>query len=88
MLSTLLTFLVVGLIAGALARFLVPGRDPMGIVPTILLGIVGAFVGGTLWSLISGGGFELEAGGIILAVVGAIIALLAYRAITARTSRT
>jgi uncharacterized membrane protein YeaQ/YmgE (transglycosylase-associated protein family) len=45
----LLTFIVVGLVVGAIARVLMPGRDPIGIIGTILVGIVGAIVGGYLW---------------------------------------
>ena len=46
-------FLIVGLIAGLLARALVPGKDSMGILATLLLGIVGSFVGGAIWALFS-----------------------------------
>lgn len=76
-------FLIVGLVAGALARLIVPGRESMGIAATLLLGVVGAFVGGTAWGLLSGDGFTLQAGGLVLSVVGAVIALLLYR----RTAR-
>ena len=50
----ILTFIVVGLIVGAIARFLMPGRDPIGILGTIAVGIVGAIVGGYLWAAIFG----------------------------------
>jgi uncharacterized membrane protein YeaQ/YmgE (transglycosylase-associated protein family) len=52
---TLITWLVVGLIVGAIARFIVPGPDPMGWIGTIILGIVGSFVGGFLASLLFAG---------------------------------
>src|SRR5260221_14225363 len=52
MLMFIIVLLVVGLIAGALARLLVPGRDPIGFFGTILLGVVGSFVGGFLWNLV------------------------------------
>jgi len=83
----LLGFLVLGLVAGALARLLVPGKDSMGILATVLLGIVGSFVGGTLGSLLFGGGgnvFDFRAAGLIGSVIGAVIALLVYNAVTGR----
>ena len=80
----ILILLVIGLLAGALARFLVPGRDPMGLIGTLILGVIGAFVGGTLWSLITGGGFDIEPSGFIGAVIGGVIALLIYRAVSSR----
>ena len=73
-------WLIVGLIAGALARLLVPGNDPMGWGGTLLLGLVGSLVGGFLANLIFGGEFEVSAAGIIGATIGAVIALLVYRA--------
>jgi uncharacterized membrane protein YeaQ/YmgE (transglycosylase-associated protein family) len=81
----ILGLILIGIIAGVLARFLVPGRDPMGFVGTMLLGIVGSFVGGFLWSLISGNGLELETSGLIGSIIGAVIALLIYRAVAGRS---
>ncbi len=77
-------FIIVGLIAGFLARAIVPGKDSMGILATIVLGMVGSFVGGLLGSLITGDGIDLSAAGIIGSIVGAIIVLIAYNAITGR----
>jgi uncharacterized membrane protein YeaQ/YmgE (transglycosylase-associated protein family) len=81
MLGLILSLLVVGLIAGALARLAVPGKQDMSIVATIALGIVGSFIGGFLGYLIfhkdAGSGF-LQPAGIIGSVIGAIIALLVY----------
>ena len=82
--------LVIGLVAGFIARALVPGRDPMSIGGTILLGIVGSFIGGFLGYVLthhdaSDGAFQ--ASGIFGSIVGAIVALLAYRAITRRGRR-
>ncbi len=76
--------LIIGLIAGGLGRLLVPGPDPMGLLGTLLLGVVGAFVGGTLWGLITGDGLDIQAGGFITATIGAVIALLIYRATSRR----
>jgi uncharacterized membrane protein YeaQ/YmgE (transglycosylase-associated protein family) len=79
MIGFLLTLIVIGLIAGAVARLVVPGRQNISIPMTILLGIIGSFVGGFLGSLIfnSGGGF-LRPSGIIGSIIGAIIVLLIY----------
>jgi uncharacterized membrane protein YeaQ/YmgE (transglycosylase-associated protein family) len=76
----IIVFLIVGLLAGLLARALVPGKDSMGILATLLLGIVGSFVGGTIWSLFRNDDqlFDVNAGGLILSVIGAVIALLIY----------
>jgi uncharacterized membrane protein YeaQ/YmgE (transglycosylase-associated protein family) len=79
-----LSWLVIGLLAGAVARFLVPGRDPMGCLGTILLGVVGSFVGGFLWELIQFHRFELRPIGFIGSVVGAVLVLLFRRVVSAR----
>ena len=86
MLLTIIGMIIIGLIAGFLARALVPGDDSMGIVPTIVLGIVGSFVGGLLASLLFGNedGDFLQTSGLIGSVIGAIIALLVYNAVTGR----
>ena len=76
----LIAFLVVGLVAGFIARWIVPGPDPMGWVGTLILGIVGSFVGGALLSLVTTGTLEISATGIIGSIVGAIIVLLIWRA--------
>ena len=75
----IIIFLIVGLVAGLLARAIVPGKDSMGILATLLLGIVGSFIGGALWAVFSGDKIlDFNAGGLILSVIGAIIALLIY----------
>lgn len=82
----IITWIIIGAIAGALAKLIMPGDDPGGIIVTILLGIVGAFVGGFLTSLvgIGGGGFIWT---IIVATIGAIILLAIYRAFVGGRSR-
>ena len=83
MLGFLLTMLVVGLVAGFLARALVPGDDSMSIGMTIVLGVVGSFVGGFLgWAVFGKDLSEgaLQPSGIIGSVVGAIVVLLAWNA--------
>ena len=78
----LLVFLIVGLIAGFIARWLVPGPDPMGWAGTMILGLIGSFVGGTLAALLFGGTLALSASGLIGSIVGAIIVLLIWRAMS------
>jgi len=77
-------FLVIGLIAGFIARALVPGPDPMGWLGTMVLGIVGSLVGGTLAALLFGGTLALSAAGIIGSIIGAIIVLLVWRQVGGR----
>ena len=73
---------MVGLIAGALAKWVMPGPDPGGIIVTILIGIAGAFVGGYLARLVGIGSGPIMS--IIIAAVGAILLLTIYRLITRR----
>jgi uncharacterized membrane protein YeaQ/YmgE (transglycosylase-associated protein family) len=80
----IIVFLIVGLIAGFIARALVPGPDPMGWLGTMILGIVGSFVGGTLAALVFGGTLDLSASGLIGSIIGAIIVLLIWRAMGSR----
>jgi uncharacterized membrane protein YeaQ/YmgE (transglycosylase-associated protein family) len=80
----LIVFLIVGLVAGFIARALVPGPDPMGWLGTMILGIVGSFVGGTLAALVFGGTLALSTAGIIGSIIGAIIVLLIWRAMGSR----
>ena len=74
--------IVIGLIAGALAKWVMPGPDPGGIIVTILIGIAGAFVGGYLAGLVGIGGGAITT--ILTATVGAILLLAIYRLITRR----
>lgn len=85
----ILGFLLLGLIAGAIAKALLPGRQGGGWVITLVLGVVGAVLGGWIGSLIFGGGlgefFDLRTW--LLAILGAVIVLLVYGAIAGRRSR-
>ncbi|MGN6218808.1 MAG: GlsB/YeaQ/YmgE family stress response membrane protein [Microbacterium sp.] len=87
MLWTILGLIVIGLIAGFIARAIIPGKQSMGILLTIVLGIVGSFVGGFLGYLLFGadpnGGF-LQPSGIIGSILGAIIVLGLYVLFTRR----
>lgn len=91
MLWTILGLIVIGLIAGLIARAVIPGKQSMGILLTIVLGIVGSFVGGFLGFLIFGndpsGGF-LQASGIIGSIIGAIIVLAIYVFVAGRNGAT
>jgi uncharacterized membrane protein YeaQ/YmgE (transglycosylase-associated protein family) len=76
-------WIVIGGLAGLLAKFLTPGRDPGGCIVTILLGVAGALVAGWLGHVV--GWYRTgERAGFVAAVVGAIIILLIYRLITSR----
>jgi uncharacterized membrane protein YeaQ/YmgE (transglycosylase-associated protein family) len=82
MVTFIIILLVMGLIAGALARAIVPGNDAMGIGGTIVLGIVGSFVGGFLGYALRGKDVEdgaFQASGVVGSVIGAIVVLLVYR---------
>ena len=88
MIGFILFLLIIGVIAGYLARLLVPGRDPMSAAQTVLLGIVGSFIGGFIgYALFHKDGEDgaFQASGLIGSVVGAVIALLIWRAIHARS---
>lgn len=84
----LIMFLLIGLVAGFIARALVPGPDPMGWLGTMVLGIVGSLVGGTLAALLFGGSLEVNAAGLIGSIIGAIIVLLIWRSIGGRATTT
>ena len=89
MLWFIIVLLVVGFLAGALARLLVPGPDPMSLGGTWLLGVIGSFVGGFLGYVLFGADLEdgaVQVGGIIGSVVGAVIVLLVYRTFNRKNS--
>ena len=90
MLGTIIGLVVIGLIAGFIARAVVPGRQAMSIWQTLLLGIVGSFIGGFLGRLLFGRGDGfIQPSSWIGSIIGAIIALLIYLAIKRRsTTRT
>ncbi len=78
-----IAWIVLGLIAGILAKWIMPGKDPGGFIVTTLIGIAGAFVGGYLGQLTGIGGnvSGVNLGSIFTAVVGALVLLAIYRAI-------
>jgi uncharacterized membrane protein YeaQ/YmgE (transglycosylase-associated protein family) len=77
-------WLVVGLLAGAIARLLVPGRDPMGVLGTLILGLIGSVMGGLVGDLLIEGDQDFSPAGLLGSIVGAVVALLAYRAAVSR----
>jgi uncharacterized membrane protein YeaQ/YmgE (transglycosylase-associated protein family) len=81
----IIAWIVLGLIAGAIAKFLMPGRDPGGIFVTIIIGIVGAVIGGFIGSALGVGDVSgLNLWSIVLAVIGAMVLLLVYRMVAGR----
>lgn len=86
MVRNVLAWILFGLIAGGIARLLVPGRDPMGCLATIALGIVGSLLGGFLGRLLFGvGGEGFHPAGMLGAILGAILLLLLWRWLSRRS---
>ena len=82
MLEFIIVLIVIGLIVGLIARLLVPGRDNIGLLGTILLGVVGSFVGGFLWELVEFHQIEthhFRTVGVIGSIIGSIVVLLILR---------
>lgn len=83
----ILAWIVVGLIAGVLAKIAMPGPDPGGVILTIVIGIIGAVVGGLIVNNLLGGpgvtGFDLTS--VLVATFGSVILLAVYRLVTRRT---
>ena len=79
-----LWMILVGLVAGALAKFFMPGDDPGGIIITILLGIAGALVAGFLGRAVGWYGPEDTGPGILASIVGAMVLLFLYRMVASR----
>lgn len=72
-------WLLVGLLAGLFARAIVPGRDSLGWLPTLVLGLVGSLIGGFLGDLVTEND-DFSPAGLVGSIIGAVIALLTYRA--------
>jgi uncharacterized membrane protein YeaQ/YmgE (transglycosylase-associated protein family) len=82
MLAFIVILLIIGLIAGAIARLLLPGRDPIGLLGTIVVGVIGSFLGGFLQNLVfyhTLSIHRLHPAGIIGSIIGAFIVLLLMR---------
>ncbi len=84
--GTILVFIVVGLIAGLLAKLVMPGRDPGGLIVTTLLGIAGAFIGGLVLQFLgsAAGVTGINIWSILVATLGAVILLAIYRLFAGR----
>ena len=78
-----LGWILFGLIVGAIAKLVMPGRDPGGIIVTMLIGIAGAMIGGFLGRLLGFYG-PTETAGLFMSIIGAILLLFLYRKLTAR----
>jgi uncharacterized membrane protein YeaQ/YmgE (transglycosylase-associated protein family) len=80
-------WLIIGLIAGALARLIMPGRDAMGIIATMILGIVGSIVGGLVsWAIWGADPTGFRPAGLLLSILGAIIVLFLWRMMKTRST--
>lgn len=81
----ILSWIVLGLIAGFLAKWIMPGKDPGGIIVTIVIGIVGAVIGGFVSTLVGFGSVSgLNIGSIVIAIIGSLILLAIWRAVKSR----
>ena len=85
---SILVWIILGLIAGGIAKAVMPGDDPGGILVTILIGIAGAVIGGFIWTFLTGADSygDLDIGGILIAVLGSLILLWGYRTFAKRTA--
>jgi uncharacterized membrane protein YeaQ/YmgE (transglycosylase-associated protein family) len=86
----IIAWLLLGLLAGAIGKAIYPGAQGGGILSTIILGVIGAFIGGSLYTLLTTGTLQLAATGLsipglVVAVVGAIIAIFLWGLVTRRT---
>ncbi len=83
----IISWIVVGLVAGLLAKWIMPGEDPGGIIVTILVGMAGASVGGFVVSILGGAGATgFNVWSILVATLGAVILLAIYRLVARRTA--
>jgi uncharacterized membrane protein YeaQ/YmgE (transglycosylase-associated protein family) len=83
----ILAFIVVGLIAGLLAKLVLPGDDPGGLIVTTLVGIAGAFVGGFVVGILGGAGVTgINIWSILVATLGAVVLLAIYRLFASRSA--
>lgn len=87
----IIAWIILGILAGAIAKAIYPGHQGGGILATILLGIIGAFIGGSLYSLLTTGTLQIAATGLsipglLLAIVGAMIAIFLWGLMTRRST--
>jgi uncharacterized membrane protein YeaQ/YmgE (transglycosylase-associated protein family) len=84
MILTILGWIVFGLIAGFIARAIVPGKDDIGVLRTILLGVAGSILGGLIFGLLTVGIRGFQPAGWIGSIIGAVIVLVIYNRVTGR----
>ncbi len=86
---SVIAWILLGLVAGWIAKLISRGPEPGGVLGTMLVGIVGALVGGVIWNFLTGndGYGDFDIGGIIIAVVGALISLAVYQRLMAGRQR-
>jgi uncharacterized membrane protein YeaQ/YmgE (transglycosylase-associated protein family) len=84
MIGTIIGWLVFGLIAGFIARAIVPGKDDIGLWRTILLGVVGSVAGGLIFGLLTVGIRGFQPAGWIGSIIGAVLVLVIYNQVTGR----
>lgn len=82
----ILSWIVLGLLAGIIAKWIMPGRDPGGFIMTTIIGIIGAVVGGWLGAIAGIGGpvSHFSLGSLVTAVIGALVILVIYRMVARR----
>lgn len=80
----LLWWIVFGFVVGVLSKWMVRGNPRLGCLGTILLGVAGSVVGGTIWNVLTGSGLKPETGGLVLSVIGAVLVLIAARKLSER----
>jgi uncharacterized membrane protein YeaQ/YmgE (transglycosylase-associated protein family) len=83
----IILMIVIGFIAGLIARAVVPGKQDLGIVLTLVLGLIGSVVGNLIFSLIKGDGVQFDVGGWWASILGAILVLAVYVAATGKRRR-
>jgi uncharacterized membrane protein YeaQ/YmgE (transglycosylase-associated protein family) len=88
MVGEIIAAIVIGIIAGYLGRLLLPGRDPMGFVQTVIFGIIGSLIGWAIFTYVLGIGDKdkFDLGGIIGAIIGTMLLLLVWRALSGRNT--
>ena len=87
MVGGIILAIIIGLVAGLIARAVVPGKQDLGIVATIVLGLIGSIVGNLIFSLLKGDGAQFHLGGWWASIIGAILVLFIYVAATGNRRR-
>lgn len=80
-------FLIIGLVAGLLARLIMPGKDTMSLLSTLLLGVIGSVLGGAIsWAIWGAQTSRIQPSGLLMSIIGAILVLLVWRMIKSRST--